>query len=271
MVQMAAIDHLARLRIGARYRCRHNCPVPRPHLRLDMRAKRHRPPTGKLRPQRRCRSAGHHKGKPVWLQGIQMTPAHYRRVQARPCRRLVRHVAHDPRRPVLHHGYPLHRRQRTIGQHDLSSYVLAGVVRLAGPRANVDQGRVHVRTVAVIRQPDRVCRPVAQQRVLRLEFPQARRLHMPPQIGAHQPVVNLAIDRKLLRVRALQPILFSARQHELRRLVEFRRPRNPVQPRQAAQVLTRSQTARLFAHQRPLRLTKERLLGIEKAALKNRP
>ena len=80
--------------------------------------------------------------------------------------------------------------------------------------------------------------------------------------------MNFAIDRELLCMCILQPILFRPRQDEIRRLVELRSRRYPVQPRQVAQVLIGSHTARLFAQQRPLRFTKKGLLGAEQAAMK---
>ncbi len=138
MVEMAAIDHLACVRVRARYGCRHHCPVPARHLRLHVRAQHHRPPTRELCPQRRSRSSRHHKCKPVWQQRIQMAPAHNTSVDPRPRRRLVRHVAHDPCRSVLHHRHALHRRQHSIGKNNIPSHVLVRVVRFACSLAHID-------------------------------------------------------------------------------------------------------------------------------------
>jgi len=53
MVEMAAIDHLARMRVCTWYGCRHHRPVPVRHLCLHVRAQHHWLATGELRPPTR--------------------------------------------------------------------------------------------------------------------------------------------------------------------------------------------------------------------------
>jgi hypothetical protein len=97
--------------------------------------------------------------------------------------------------------------------------------------------------------------------VLRFDLPQPRSLDIPGDVRAHQAVLDLAVDRKLLGVHILQAIFLRAPEDEIRRLIELRRSRNAVQSRQGAQIFVRRTTAGLVAQVRPIGIRQEGMLS----------
>src|SRR6266852_8232352 len=95
VIEMAAVDNFSRSRVRAGNCCGYDRPVARTDgcfhvgIQSDVFA------ISQVRPQRLGGLAREHEGEAGRLTRIQMTPPNYSRMQARPRRGLVRHVADD--------------------------------------------------------------------------------------------------------------------------------------------------------------------------------
>jgi hypothetical protein len=116
---------------------------------------------GHLHAQARGAGTRHHEGKSLRHRRVEVTPANHVRIQSRPRRGLIRHVADDPGCTEFDHRQRLHDRQHAVRQNDLAAHILAGIIRLGATRTHVDQRRHDIRAVAVIGEPDRIRGPVA--------------------------------------------------------------------------------------------------------------
>ncbi len=92
----------------------------------------------------------------------------------------------------------LHPRQNTVREDNLAAHVLRGIIGLVRSIADVDQFRLHVGAVTVVREADWICLPISEKKMLRPYFPEPCLIDRPGQIGAHQAVMPGAIDGKLL-------------------------------------------------------------------------
>jgi hypothetical protein len=84
------------------------------------------------------------KANPAGARRIEVTPADHGAIQARPCRGLVWHVAHNANRAMLGHGQLLDSRQDAIGQNNLSAHVFVAVIGFMGSVADVYQGGFNI-------------------------------------------------------------------------------------------------------------------------------
>jgi hypothetical protein len=198
---------------------------------------------------------------------VKMPPSHDAGVEARPRRALVRHVADDPGSAIFHDSQALHGRQNPVGQDNFAADVFAGVIRVAGSGAHIDERGFEIGAAAVVSQPYRIARPIPEQGVLRLNLPESRRLDRPPKMGTHETVVDLAVDGELFSMNVLQSIFLRPLQDEVRGLIELRGRRDAMQARQGAQIFIRRRAAGFVAQQRPLRLRQKRPLRRSRAGL----
>src|SRR5216683_2602969 len=260
VIEMAAVDNFCRSGVGAGYCAGHNRPVAGADSCLRVGIQYDGFAASRARPQRLRGLVRHHECEAGRLTRIQMTPPNHSRIQARPCRGLVRHVADDAHGTMLRDCEFLHSRQNAIGEYDLAAHVLPGVIAFARAVADVDQFPFHVGTVTVVCEVNWICLPISEKNMLGPDFPEPSLFDRPRQVRAHEAVIPGSIDRELLAVSIGQAVLSRALQNELCGLIKFWSCRHSMQPSKVAQVLVRSSAARLVSQRRPLTDAEERLL-----------
>lgn len=89
-----------------------------------------------------------------------MSPPNEGWIEARPCGRLIRHVAHDAHCAVLTDCHLLNSREDAIREDDFSANVFACVVLIGGAIADVDQSGFDICAATVVGEVDGIRLPV---------------------------------------------------------------------------------------------------------------
>jgi hypothetical protein len=257
---MTAVNDLAAGRISPGNHAAHYRPVSRANFCFHLGVQNNLFSCAQACAQCFRRVPRNHESEACRLACIQMAPTHNGSVQARPCRGLIWHVAHNACCPVLDYGERLYPSQYAIGQHNLSAHILAGVIGLVRSVAYIHQGSFHIGAVTVVSQPDRISRPVSQKQMLWPHFPQLTGLDRPSEIRPHQSVLRFSVDGKLLALDFGQSVLTRASQNELSGLIEFGRRGHAMEAGQITQIFVRRRAVGLIAQLYPLFRREKRLL-----------
>src|SRR5258708_547048 len=260
VIEMAAIDNFSGSRVRAWNCGGHDRPVPGADRGFHMGIQNDGFASAQAGPQCFGGLARDHEGEAGGMTRVQMTPPNHSRIQAGPCRSLVGHVADDAHCTMLCDRQFLHSRQNTVREDNLAAHVLARVIRLSRSVAHVDQLRLHVGAVTVVREVDWIRLPISEKKMLGPDFPEPSFFDRPRQVRAHQAVMPGSIDRELLALSIGQAVLVRALQNELRCQIEIRGGRDAMQAGQVAQVLVGSSAARFISQRCPLANAEEGLL-----------
>src|SRR5262249_17810007 len=140
VAEVAAVDDLARGRIGAGDDGRDDLEARRLHARVHAGVQANRLARREARAEGpRLPERAQERERVLEVVGRQVPPPDVVRVVAAPAGRLVRLVAEDARGAALLDRLLVHRRDAAIREHDLAGDVLAGVVGVRRPLANVDE------------------------------------------------------------------------------------------------------------------------------------
>src|SRR3984893_8172886 len=221
------------------------------------------------------RSQRHHESKSlVRRKRLQMPPPNRIQIFPRPRRLLVLRIGHNPHRSKLSHRQILHHSRLRAHQHNFPLHILPRVITLLRPLTHVHQLRRHIRTLAVLRQRNRLyckARNLFLYLISLLYLRQFSFLRVPRRTRPLRSIKNLPVRRKLQNRHIAQSIRPQLLRHQLRRLMKSFRPPLPMKPRNPFQVPLRRLPANLPRNCRHILLPQQRRLLRADSARQRQP